>query len=299
MTVTRLQSALAESTFCVTAELVPPTTTDPGAVLARVEALRHHVHAINVTDGAGAKTTMSSLAAAAILAQSGMEPVLQITCRDRNRIALAGDLIGAAALGIHNLLPLFGDDPTHGDQPEATSVHDLNTLGLIRLACNMRDEGKLPSGRPIEPPPAFFIGAADVPRVPENKPPGLLAKVEAGARFVQTQFCFDLDLIRRYLEGLDKWGVLDKVGILIGIGPLNSLKSARWMQQNLWGTAIPDTLLSRLSSAPDQAAEGHRICIELIHALRDLDGIAGVHLMAPGRDATEVAALLSECGVTT
>ncbi len=163
----------------------------------------------------------------------------------------------------------------------------------------MRDLGALPAGPRIEPPPSFFIGAADIPRAPGKEPPRLLEKVEAGAQFVQTQFCFDLDLIRRYLEGLNKWNILDRINILIGIGPLNSLKSARWIQQNLWGTAMPESILSRLAQAKDQAVEGRSICIELIHALRDLDGIAGVHVMAPGRDATDVAALLAECDLGT
>ncbi|MGH8629288.1 MAG: methylenetetrahydrofolate reductase, partial [Burkholderiales bacterium] len=272
-----LKSRLAGGQFTITAEIVPPLAADPEPLLRRAAPLKGIVAAVNVTDGAGAKTTMSSLAAAAILAANHFEPVLQMTCRDRNRIALAGDLLGAAALGIVNLLPLFGDDPTHGDQPEATSVHDLNTLALIRLAKTLRDDSALPSGRRIEAAPQFFIGAADVlqdPR-PEKGFKSLVDKIEAGAEFVQTQFCFDLDLIRRYIEGLDSRGLLEQVRILIGVGPISSARSGQWMRENLWGTAIPDAVIKRIADAEDEAQAGRTVCLELMQALHELPGAAG------------------------
>jgi methylenetetrahydrofolate reductase (NADPH) len=297
MPTSQLRDRLRAGRFCFTAELVPPLSADPKAVLDLVAPLRGLVSAVNVTDGAGAKTTMSSLAAAAILAREGIEPVLQLTCRDRNRIALAADLVGAAALGICNLLPLFGDDPQKGDQPEAMPVRDLNTPALIALARGMRDGGTLPTGRKIEPPPDFFIGAADVPAEhdPAGAPPSLAAKLDAGAEFVQTQLCFDAGLARRYVASLDRLGLLSRVKILVGLGPIASLKSALWMKQNLFGVAMPETVLKRLEGARDQQAEGRRICIELVHELRGIPGVAGVHLMAPARPIADVASLVLEC----
>lgn len=295
----RLETALNSGAFCITAEIVPPLSADPRTLLDRAAPLHGLVTAINVTDGAGAKTTVSSVAAAAILRQNGIEPVLQLTCRDRNRIALAADLLGAAALGVTNLLPLFGDDPKHGDQPDAKPVHDLDTLGLIRLARDMRDRGILPSGRHIENSPNFYIGAADVPRElrPGGPAPALAAKVEAGARFVQTQLCFDLELLRRYLDGLDRCKLLGSVKVLPGLGPIASLRSAQWMKQNLWGTAIPNPILQRLADARSQRDEGRRICVELIDAVRELPGIAGVHVMAPGGSTADIAALIRDSGL--
>lgn len=297
MSSSQLRDCLHDGRFCFTAELVPPLSTDPRAVTEVCAPLRGLVSAVNVTDGAGARTTMSSLAAAAILAREGIEPVLQLTCRDRNRIALAADLVGAAALGICNLLPLFGDDPKKGDQPDAKWVQDLNTTGLIALARTMRDRGELPTGRKVEPSPDFFIGAADIPAVhdPAKGPPSLAGKIDAGAEFVQTQLCFDVDLVRRYVDGLDRAGLLPRVRILIGLGPIASLKSAQWMKQNLFGVAMPDAVLKRLETAKDQRDEGRRICIELVRELRGIPGVAGVHLMSPAQPLSDLASLLLAC----
>jgi methylenetetrahydrofolate reductase (NADPH) len=293
----RLREDLRNGRFCFTAELVPPLSADPRAVSDLAAPLRGLVSAVNVTDGAGAKTTMSSLAAAAILAREGIEPVLQLTCRDRNRIALGADLIGAAALGIHNLLPLFGDDPKKGDQPDAKAVQDLNTASLIALARGMSNAGELPTGRKIEPAPDFFIGAADIPKEhdPAAGPHPLSAKLDAGAEFVQTQLCFDVELVRRYTASLERAGLLSRVKVLIGLGPIASLKSAQWMKQNLFGVAMPDAVLKRMETAKDQQAEGRRICIELVQQLRGISGVAGVHLMSPARPIAELASLLLAC----
>jgi methylenetetrahydrofolate reductase (NADPH) len=201
---------------------------------------------------------MSSFAAAAILVANGHEPILQVTCRDRNRIALAGDLIGAAAQGVENLLILKGDDPKGGDQPNAKPVFDYESIELLALARDLRDQGALPSGRKVEPAPHFFIGGADVPRRPDAKwsPIGLQKKIEAGADFVQTQFCFDLDVARAYIDRLRTDGILDKLAVIIGVGPIRSAKSARWMNENLFGVHVPEPIIARLDAASDQAAEG-------------------------------------------
>ena len=290
----RLQEKISRGKFVLTAEIVPPLSAAPNALLAEAAMFGEAVDAINVTDAAAGRTTMSSFAAAALLAGAGYEPILQVTCRDRNRIALAGDLIGAAAQGIRNLLILRGDDPKGGDQPEAKPVFDLETADLMRLARDMRDKGMLPSNRAIDAPPQFFIGGADVPRVPDEKwsPEPLRRKIEGGAGFLQTQFCFDLDVARQYFERLGEEGITDKVGIIVGVGPIRSAKSARWMNENLFGVHVPEATIARLEGADDQAAEGRAICVELIEGLRELPGPAGAHLMAPAQGTEAIAAVL-------
>ncbi len=295
----KLQRRLAAGDFAVTAEVIPPLSADPERLLARARPLQGLVDAVNVTDAAGARATLSSFAAAAILAGAGIEPVLQITCRDRNRIALAGDLIGAAAQGVTNILVLHGDDPEAGDQADATPVHDLDSPGVMALARRMRDEGALPSGRLIEPPPRLFIGAADTPRdpAPDWRPEGLLAKAAAGADFVQTQFCFDLEATRRYMARLAEAGVTDKLPILIGVGPIASARSARWMHDKLRGVRVPEDVISRLDKAGDPAAEGRRLCVELIEGLREVPGVAGVHVMAPLQGTEAIVQVIEESGL--
>ena len=203
---------------------------------------------------------MSSFAAAAILAANGHEPILQVTCRDRNRIALAGDLIGAAAQGIQNLLILKGDDPKGGDQPDAKPVFDYESGQLLALARDLRDKGMLPSGRKVEPPPQFFIGGADVPRRPDAnwKAAPLLAKIEAGADFVQTQFCFDLDVCRAYIERLRAEGIIERLAVIIGVGPIRSAKSARWMNENLFGVHVPDATIATARRREGSGGRGTR-----------------------------------------
>ena len=294
----RLESRLAERQFVITAEITPPLSADADALLVKAEPLRGKVDAINVTDGAGARVAMSSLSAATLLVQAGLEPVLQVTCRDRNRIGLAADLIGAAALGMHNILILHGDSPERGELPEAKGVFDLDSRGLMTMVRAMRDEGKIPSGRAIEPPPHLFIGAADVPNdpAPDWEPKSLTAKAEAGADFVQTQFCFDPAVAGRYLARLADFGLTDKLKVIIGVGPLASARSARWMNDNLFGVTVPDETIARLEGAEDQAAEGRRICVELIQALREVPHVAGVHIMAPLQGSEAIAAVIEEAG---
>jgi len=294
MQMANLEEKIRSGRFVITAEIVPPLSAAPTKLLAEAELLKGKVDAINVTDAAAGKTTMSSFASAAILAANGYEPILQVTCRDRNRIALAGDLIGAAAQGIRNLLILKGDDPKGGDQPDAKPVFDLESGQLLALARDLRDKGELPSGRKVEPPPRFFLGAADVPRRPDAnwKPGPLLAKIEAGAGFAQTQFGFDLDVVRAYIGRLRDEGITDKLGVIIGVGPIRSAKSARWMNENLFGVHVPDATIQRLEGAKDQAAEGRAICAELIAGLREIRGVAGAHVMAPAQGPEAIAQVL-------
>jgi methylenetetrahydrofolate reductase (NADPH) len=291
----RLKESIGAGHFVITAEIVPPLSAAPDELLAEAALLGSRVDAINLTDAAAGRTTMSSFAAAALLVANGYEPILQVTCRDRNRIALAGDLIGAAAQGVRNLLLLRGDDPKGGDQPDATPVFDFETADLMKLARDMRDDGVLPSGRAIKSPPPFFIGGADVPRVPDEKwsPEPLRRKIEGGAGFLQTQFCFDLDVARQYFQRLADEGITEKVGIIVGVGPIRSAKSARWMNENLFGVHVPEATIARLEGAEDQAAEGRAICAELIEGLREMPGPAGAHLMAPAQGTAAIAAVLA------
>jgi methylenetetrahydrofolate reductase (NADPH) len=294
-----LHAKLKSGDFVVTAEITPPVSTDPGEFIRRALPLKGIATAVNITDGAGAKAHLSSLAAAHFLVQNGIEPIFQMTCRDRNRIALQGDLLGAMALGIHNVLILHGDDPKLGDQPEAKAVFDLDTRALMATANRMRTERKLPSGRDIEGTVELVIGAADMPIDP---PPGwapnaLMAKADAGADFAQTQFCMDLDLARRYAARLIEHGVAQRLPMLIGVSPIPSARSARWMRERLYGTRIPDEIVERLEKAADPKAEGRKICIEVLQQLAEIPGIAGAHVMAPMNFA-EIPRVIQESGVT-
>jgi methylenetetrahydrofolate reductase (NADPH) len=280
-------AALAARRFVITAELVPPLSTDPADVLARALPLKGLAVAVNVTDGAGARAHLSSLVAARLLIENGVEPILQMTCRDRNRLALESDLLGALALGVRNILVLSGDDPAAGNQPEAKPVFDLDSRGLLALAERLSRERKLPPDQPVTGPTALFLGAADLPLDPPPGwvPSGLAAKVQAGARFIQTQFCLDTALVRRWAARLAEHGLAERVSLVIGLAPLPSARSARWMREKLFGTIIPDALIARLEQAADPRREGIAICAELMQELAAIPGIAGAHLMAPQNPA--------------
>jgi methylenetetrahydrofolate reductase (NADH) len=273
--------------FVMTAEVVPPVSCGAQDLLHKAAPLRGLADAVNVTDGAGAHAHMAALAAAAILIDAGIEPILQITCRDQNRIALQSELMGAAALGIRNLLLLRGDDPKVGDQPEAKPVFDIDSKTLIETARRLRDEAVLPTGRNVAGKAAFFLGATDLPIDPpvDWQPSALVGKAKAGAQFVQTQFCMDAAVLRRYVGVLTDTGLTRQLAVLIGVNPLRSAKSAQWMKNHLYGTIIPDALIARMAQAADPSREGVRICVELIEELATIPGIAGVHIMAPGNDA--------------
>jgi methylenetetrahydrofolate reductase (NADPH) len=278
-----LREKLAAGRFAITAEVAPPASADPEMLLSRVRPLKGLVDAVNVTDAASAKAAMGALAGSALLVREGIEPILQITCRDRNRIAIQGDLLGAAALGIRNVLALAGDDPKAGDQPDAKPVFDLNTTALIATATAMRDKGELPSGRAIEGKADFYLGAADAPVDPQPgwEPKGLKAKMDAGAEFAQTQFCMDIGVVRRYAERLTEAGIFPKLKMLIGVTPFSSAKSAIWMREKLFGTIIPEAMITRMERAADPKAEGKAICTEFLLELAEVPGISGAHIMAP------------------
>jgi methylenetetrahydrofolate reductase (NADPH) len=282
-----LAERLRAGRFVMTAEVAPPVSCDAQDLLAKALPLRGLADAVNLTDGAGARAHMGALAAASLLLGAGIEPILQFTCRDRNRIALQSDLMGAAALGIRNLLVLTGDDPKAGDQPDTKPVFDIDSRALIDTARRLRDQGELPTGRKVGGKAAFFLGAADMPIDPPAgwEPKSLAGKIAAGAQFVQTQFCMDAALLRRYVAALAEHGITKQLAIIVGVNPLRSAKSAQWMKTNLFGTIIPDAMVARMEKATDPAREGVKICVELIEELATIPGIAGAHIMAPGNDA--------------
>jgi methylenetetrahydrofolate reductase (NADPH) len=283
MTSGALERRLRAGEFVITAEITPPVSADPADLLERALPLKGLADAVNVTDGASARAHMDTLTAAGLLVRQGLEPILQLTCRDRNRIALQSLLLGAAAQGVTNLLALRGDDPSAGDQPDAKPVFDLDASALLRTAAGMRDRGELPNGRALKGRVNLFLGAADMPLDPPAswEPTSLLRKLEAGAQFVQTQFCMDAQVLRRYAARLAEHGIAQRVYMLVGIAPLASARSARWIRDKLFGSIIPQSLIERLEAAADPKAEGHRICLELMQEYAQIPGIAGVHLMAP------------------
>ena len=271
--------------FAITAEIVPPASCDRADLIAKAKPLAGVADAVNVTDGAGARAHMGSLAAAAILLQTGVEPILQLACRDRNRIALQSDLLAAAALGIENLLLLRGDDPSAGDQPDAKPVFDIDSLALTEVARRIRDRQELMSGQKVGGKAKFLIGTADAPVDPPAgwKPVRLKSKIDAGAQFAQTQFCMDAGVVQRYAQCLADNGLGGFV-LLIGLAPIRSARSARWIRDKLPGSIVPDVVIERLERSSEPVREGRKICLELVDELSELPGAAGVHIMAPGND---------------
>jgi len=274
-----LHKKLSKGEFVYTAETTPPDAASQEVLLTKIMPLKGIADAVNVTDGPGAKVHMSSLTAAIILAQNDIEPILQLTIRDRNRLALQGDLVGASALGVHNILCLTGDNPKNGDQPETTAVNDINSLTLVATANMMCKDKKFPSGRIIDPPPKLFIGSAEMPAQGRPNPDKILNKIKTGVDFFQTQYVFDAKLLNEYMKVLGDEGILEKTNFIIGIGPFASAKSAKWMNENLFGVDVPEQIIKRLEGAKDQKEESKKICIELIDNFRNIQGVKGVHLM--------------------
>jgi methylenetetrahydrofolate reductase (NADPH) len=278
----RFERVLRAGGFAVTTELAPPDSADPDDVYKRARVFDGYVDAINATDGSGANCHMSSLAVCSLLTRIGYAPIMQISCRDRNRIAIQGDILGGAAMGVCNMLCLTGDGVQAGDHPQAKPVFDLDSVSLLDIARNLRDERCFQSGRKISFAPRVYLGAAENPfALPhEWRAQRLAKKVAAGAQFIQTQYCYDLVLLRSFMEQVEALGLFGRVHILAGVGPLRSAKSAEWMRKNVPGVHVPDALIARLSGAKDQAREGLNICIEMIQSIREIRGISGVHIMA-------------------
>lgn len=293
----RLEALLSTGAFAVTAEFPPPDSADPADVLAGLQPFRGCVDALNITDAAGANCHMSSVAASVLVAQAGCEPVMQMTGRDRNRIAIQGDLLGAAALGLRNVLCLTGDHVSNGDHPGAPQVGDLDGVTLLATARKMRDAGEFLSGRSLKAAPRFFLGAAGNPFSGplELRVARLRKKIAAGAQFLQTQYCFDIERLDQFMRLVRAEGLQESVSILVGVGPVASAKTARWLRANVPGVRIPDAIVERLEHASDPREEGRRICIEQIRAIREIRGVAGVHIMA-FRQERMVRSIVEESG---
>ena len=253
--------------------------------------------AINITDGAGGNCHMSSAAAAAVLAAQGFAPVCQIACRDRNRIAVQGDILGAAALGVRNFLCITGDDVSRGDHPEAKPVFDLNSVSLLGIARTMRDRGQFASGRALDTRPNLFLGATANPFVPpyRDRVLNLQQKIEAGAEFIQTQFCFDLPLLEEFMAEVRARGLHRRAAIVVGVGTLKSANALKRMAGRVPGIRIPDAIVERIGRAKDQKAEAKAVLVETIRALRNIEGVAGIHLMGH-RNETMLAEAIAESG---
>jgi methylenetetrahydrofolate reductase (NADPH) len=282
-----LRGRLESGEFTVTAEITPPRGADPKAVGRKVEPLRGWVDAVNITDNAGAHVRMASWAGSLLAAQAGVEPVMQLTCRDRNRLALQSDLLAAAALGIPNVLLMTGDHPRYGDHPDAKPVFDLDGTGLIQTARTMRDQGLLLSGRPLSVRPDWFIGAVESPFArPAGQRAAIFGKrVAAGAQFAQTQFVFDVAAFGRWLAEVRDLGLDQRCRILAGVGPVRSLRALSHLR-GLPGVHIPGEVDRRLRTVPASrmAEEGVAMCAELIEQVRQIPGVSGVHVMAPGHE---------------
>ncbi|HUG62071.1 MAG TPA: methylenetetrahydrofolate reductase [Methylomirabilota bacterium] len=294
----RLERVLRRGDFAVTAELNPPDSADPADVDARAAVFDGWVDSINATDGSGANCHMSSVAICALLTRQGYSPVVQISCRDHNRIAIQGNVLGAAALGVGNVLCLSGDGVQSGDHPDAKPVFDLDSTSLLQVVKQMRDDGRFLSGRTITTPPRLFLGAAANPFAPpyDFRPVNLARKVAAGAQFIQTQYCFDVPMFARFMQVVRDMGLTEKVFVLVGVGPLASARTARWMRSHVPGVHIPDTLIDRLEGANDQKAEGRLLCIEIIQEVREIPGVSGIHLMAY-RQENSVPGIIADSGV--
>lgn len=278
----RFERILRAGKFAVTAELSPPDSADPEEAYRVARIFDGYVDAFNATDGSGANCHMSSVGMCALLTRVGYAPIMQISCRDRNRIAIQGDILGAAAMGVTNLLCLTGDGVDVGDHPQAKPVFDLDCMSLLEAARTMRDEQRFLSGRKITHPPQLFLGAAANPFAPpfDFRPLRLGKKIEAGAQFIQTQYCYDVERLKTYMTRVCDLGLNQKAFILIGVGPLASAKAAQWIRQNIPGVHIPDAIIHRLAQAKKQKNEGKKICVELIQQIKEIPGVSGVHVMA-------------------
>lgn len=293
----RLESIARPGRFAVTSEVVPPRSAGPRTVFLQARDLVGYADAVNVTDNPTATAHMSPLAGVAAVARAGLEPTLQLTVRDRNRLALTADLLGAWALGARNVLCLTGDPLSVGDHPEATAVVDLAVTDLVRLAAQLRAEGRLLSGAVIEEPPRFYVGVADSPLAPNYDAGRLEAKIDAGASFVMTQITYDLDALMAWSEIVRTRGILERAAVLVGVAPIRGAEHARYLSEHLPGVTVPPELMAQLEQAgPDAEALGVADCVRIVDGLRETPGIAGVHVMGLGREAV-VRRVIEEAGL--
>jgi methylenetetrahydrofolate reductase (NADPH) len=305
-----LQRRLTAGQFAVTAEIGPPRGASTAPVMRNAEVLRGWVDAVNITDNQSAAVRLSSLAGSIAALNAGVDPIMQLTCRDRNRIALQSELLSASALGIPNVLIMTGDHPRHGDHADAKPVFDLDSFQLLRVATAMRDKGRLMSGGELRPSPHFLLGAVENPPPavaaqadPDAPDPAdvasrrLAAKIDAGAQFVQTQFVFDVPAFASWMARVRDLGLDRRCYILAGVGPVRSLRALAHMR-GIPGVYIPDDVVDRLSSAGADGirAEGEKLCSETIAALAEIPGVAGVHVMAISAESV-IPGILEQAGL--
>jgi methylenetetrahydrofolate reductase (NADPH) len=295
-----LHRLLLAGEFVVTAELQATDSADPASVHEQAELLRGKVDAVNCTDNSAAHAHVAALAAAHLLTDAGIEPVMQFACRDRNRLGLQADLLGAAALGVRNVCCMTGDDVGAGDHPEAKPIYDIDAIHLLRIARIMRDEGTYLSGRPLSVPPSFLIGAVENPFAPplEFRPMRLGKKIEAGAEFVQTQICFNVDTLRLFMARCGDLGLLDDVWVLAGVFVPRSARAVRYLRDQVPGIDVPEAVVDRMESAPEdrQWDEGVRLALEIVEQVRTIPGIRGLHLMSIRNEAA-IARVVEDAGL--
>jgi methylenetetrahydrofolate reductase (NADPH) len=284
MSASNLEKVLKSGNFAVTSECGPPRGADAEVVSKKGAYLKGYVDGVNVTDNQTSVVRMSSIAAAILLKQAGFDPIMQMVCRDRNRIALQSDFLGAAALGLNNILCLSGDHQKFGDHPTAKNVFDIDSMQLIQTVKQLRDEGRFLGGEEVKGKPDMFIGCAENPFADpfEIRAMRLAKKAACGAQFVQTQCIFNVPKFEKWMEMVRDLGVHEKVYILAGVTPCKSIGMARYMQKSVPGMDVPEDLITRLKGVPKEnvAEEGIKICVETIEQVRAIKGVAGVHIMA-------------------
>jgi methylenetetrahydrofolate reductase (NADPH) len=295
-----LRDRLAAGSFAVTAEISPPRGASTEAVTEAAKQIRDWVDAVNITDNQGSNVRLASWAGSLAALGAGLEPVMQMTCRDRNRIALQSDLLGACALGIRNILVMTGDHPKFGDHPGAKPVFDLDSIQLLWALRTMRDDGRLLSGRRLDPAPDCFLGAVENPFAPPVpfRAERLAKKVDAGAQFVQTQFVFDVAAFGQWMAQVRDLGLHERCHILAGVGAVRSRRALDFMREKVPGVHVPDDVYRRLTAVPADrfAAEGARLAAETVQQVREIKGVAGVHLLAPGNEQA-VPVILEGAGI--
>ena len=283
-TPSKLEKILTAGHVAVTSECGPPRGSDPEAIKKKAELIKDYVDAINITDNQTSVTRMSSLASCIHLKLMGLEPIIQMVVRDRNRIALQSDILGAASFDIHNILCLSGDHQSFGDSPQGQNVFDLDSMQLIQTVRLMRDEGKFLGGDDIARPPQMFVGAAANPFADpfEIRVPRLAKKIAAGVEFIQTQCIYNLEKFELWMKQAGDRGLLEKVHVLAGVTPFKSAGMAKYMKNRVPGMDVPDDVVKRIGGVPKekQADEGIDICVESIQRLKDLPGVRGFHIMA-------------------
>ena len=297
----RLHAAILAGRFAVTAEIGPPRGATLAPIRRKARALKDWVDAANLTDGQSAVVRLASWATSLAVKEEGLEPVMQLQCRDRNRIGLQSDLLGAGAIGIPNVLLLTGDHPRFGDHPDAKPVFDLDSIQLVWTARTMRDQKRLLSGAELRQPPAWLIGAVENPFAPPQRfrAERLGKKIAAGAQFIQTQLIFDVPIFARWMEQVRDLGLDRRCAILAGVGPIRSPRALEHMRRDVPGLYIPDEVVRRLNGVPEDRVteEGLRLCVETIQQVREIPGVAGAHIMAFVKEEEVVPELLERAGI--